>query len=416
MNKVLSFLPLPILAAGVLVFLYLKDTKPETKKSSIVSNGAAVEIETIQETSSRVIVKARGTVIPAREVTLGAEVSGKIVYVSETLQPGGTFKKGELIARIDASDYRIAVQQQFANVDSAQAQVAVEESRVAVATREWEMFGGNENANKELALRQPQMRSVKTRLKSAQSGLKRARLGVERTVVRAPFDGMIKARAVDLGQIVGPGSRLLSFVGTEAYWVQVSIPVERLVWLSIPGVAGQTEGSQVTINHRVGNQLISKQGRVLRLLAGVDPAGHMARVLIEVKDPLGLAATEVSSDASALPLLLESYVEVEIQGRNAENIVELDRASLRRGGTVFLLSDDFTLDIQKVEILWRREKSVLISDGLKTGDKVIVSPLSSPVAGMKLRLPGHKQSEASSPKKASDLSSKAAAASKGSAL
>jgi hypothetical protein len=224
---------------------------------------------------------------------------------------------------------------------------------------------------------------------------------------------MVQTRNVELGQIVGPGSPLLSFVGTQNYWVQVSIPIERLAWISIPGVGGQSEGSAVKILHSIGSEQIEKEGKVLRLLSEVDPAGRMARLLIEVSDPLGLgpvggdpsapvvkAETPVET-SSQLPLLLGTYVEVEIQGRQAERVVELNRAALRGGDTVYIMKADSTLEKRKVEVLWRREKVVLVSSGISAGEKVIISPLGSAIEGMLLRLPGHKPA-AHEPAAASD--------------
>lgn len=400
MNKgIRAVIAIAVIGSGVAVNKYLVNTKPKTKKSALVSKGTAVDVMDVKQASSRITIRARGTVMPARQVVLGTEVGGKVINVSDNLQPGGKFKKGDIIARVDPSDYRLAVEQQFALVDSAAAQLQVEESRRAVAKREWEMFGskGKNATNEQLALREPQMRSATTQLKSAKSGLKRARLSVERTLLRAPFDGMVQNRNVDLGQIVGPGAPLMSFVGTRNYWVQISVPVERLIWISVPGVNTNEEGSKVMVSHHIGDQHIEKEGRILRLLSDVDPAGHMARLLIEVDDPLGLAVNaeteppvqpETPAKTSKLPLLLGSYVEVAIEGREAENVVELDRAALRDGNEVYVLSDDSTLEKRKVEVLWRQEGSVLLSGGLKPGEKIIISPLAAAVEGMKLRRPG----------------------------
>jgi RND family efflux transporter MFP subunit len=410
-----------VLGAGIGVNQYLVKTKPAAKKVEASVDGVAVEVITVGASSSKVQVRARGTVMPAREVVLGTEVGGKVIKISPDLQPGGKFLKGDIIARIDPSDYRIAVEQSFAAVDSAQAQLSIEESRKAVAAREWDMFGGKSKVtgNKQLALREPQMRSATTQLKSARSGLKRARLGVERTLLRAPFDGMVQARNVELGQIVGPGAPLLNFVGTQSYWVQVSLPIERLAWISVPGFGGKAEGSLVKIHHKIGHEHIERTGRVLRLLGEVDPAGRMARILIEVDDPLGLvAAREAEAQAAAgtevvkaetpvestskLPLLLGTYVEVDIEGREADNIVELDRSALRGGDTVYVMKPDSTLEKRKVEVLWRRENVVLLSAGVKPGEKIVVSPLASAVDGMKLRVP-QKHSKAADPNMATPV-------------
>ncbi len=410
MNKgIRAVIAIVIVAGGVGVNKYLVSTKPPTKKSALLSNGTAVEVMTVQQGSTNIAIRARGTVVPARSVVLGTEVGGKVINVSPNLQPGGKFAKGDIIARVDPSDYRLAVEQQFALVDSAAAQLQVEESRVAVAKREWEMFGskseGKTTGNKQLALREPQMRSATTQLKSAKSGLKRARLSVERTLLRAPFDGMVQERNVDLGQIVAPGAPLLSYVGTRNYWVQISIPVERLVWIAVPGVNAEGEGAAVTVSHSIGDQRIEKQGRVMRLLSNVDPAGHMARLIIEVEDPLGLTSKaesetrEASAGGSKLPLLLGSYVEVVIVGQEAKNVVELDRSALRDGDEVYVLTAESTLEKRKVEVMWRQEGTVLLSSGLRPGEKVVMSPLSAAVDGMKLRIPGA-AAETVGPKKA----------------
>lgn len=402
MNKgIRAAIAIGILGLGVGSLVYMVKTRPEAKRSVHQREGAAVEVVRIDKVSTEVTVRARGTVMPARQVILGTEVGGKVIEISSELLPGGRFAKGDVIARINPADYRLALEQQFANVDSAEAQLAIEESRRAVAAREWELFGSKRGAtgNKELALREPQMRSASTQLKSARSGLEKARLSVERTLLRAPFDGTVQMRNVELGQIVGPGSGLLNFVGTEHYWVQISVPVERLVWISVPGVSGEDEGSPVTIHHRVGDQHIERQGRVLRLLSEVDPAGRMARLLVEVDDPLGMAPVqsvgpvlqgERPEDArSKLPLLLGAYVEVEIAGRNAEHVVELQRSGLRDGDLVYIMTPAHTLEKRAVEVLWRREDTVVISSGLQVGDLVIMSPIAAAIEGMKLRLPAN---------------------------
>lgn len=393
MNKVRPLLPILILAFGVFVLALLVKTKPKAERMVGGHKGTAVELLRVDKISKRVTVRARGIVIPARQVALGPEVGGRVVSMSERLLPGGRFAEGEPLLRIDPSDYRLAVEQQFAAVDSAQTSLELEESRKRIAEREWELFK-EKNAGKgsAVALREPQLRSAQTRLKSAKSGLRRARLKVSRTVLKAPFNGMVQKRATEEGQMVAPGTPLVTFVGTDSYWVQVSMPVERLAWIKVPGVAGESEGSRAQIHYRTGDQHVERSGEVLRLLADVDAAGHMARVLVEIEDPLGVKgqAPEGASPRlqrqSSLPLLLGSYVEVEIEGRSAKDVVELPRIALREDSSVYTMEND-QLAMVEVKVLWRQEDRVLISGGLEAGDRVIVSPLSAAVEGMKLRLP-----------------------------
>ena len=61
---------------------------------------------------------------------------------------------------------------------------------------------------------------------------------------------------------------------------------------------------------------------------------------------------------------------------------------MRDGNEVYVFTAASTLEKRKVQVLWRQEGTVLLSGGLKSGEKVVMSPLSAAIDGMKLRLPG----------------------------
>lgn len=392
MKKVLRFLiPVAIVVAGVMVFKTLKATKPEAQKKERHDPGALVEVMVVTAQRQQVVIEANGTVMPARQVVISPEVSGRVRWVNADLMPGGKLAAGDTLARIDASDYSLAVEQQHAAVDRARTELELEKSRKKVAEREWELLGEGEPEEGSLALRDPQLRTAEVAVKSAQSGLDRAKLAVARSVLKVPFNAIVQQKQVDVGQLVGPQTPMATLVGTDSYWVQVSVPVARVGWLSIPGVGGTKTGSPARVWQDIGGSRIEREGRVVRMLGDLDPVGRMARLLVEVDDPLGLkqqtVPTEGSTEASHLPLLLGSYVNVEIAGREMDGVFELPREALREGDQVFLMTADNILHIQEVEVVWRRRGSVLIAGGLEAGDRVITSPLPAPVEGMKLRTP-----------------------------
>ncbi|MBT8492262.1 MAG: HlyD family efflux transporter periplasmic adaptor subunit [Deltaproteobacteria bacterium] len=405
MSKVVRILiPLGVLAAGFFILRVLVKSKPEPEKKPRVNPGLLVEVKKVDAKTERVKVDAKGTVVPAREVVLSPEVTGRVNWMAAQLVPGGRFKKGQNVVRLDARDYKLAVEQQFAQVDRASTELKLEKARKKVAEKEWELFGpkgkgkgtgatageGAAQAEEVVALREPQMRTAKTAVKAAESGLARAKLAVSKTLIRAPFNAMVRQKNVEVGQLVGPSSPIASLVGTDAFWVQVSIPIEYLSWVKVPGI-GATEpgqGSEAMVSQTVGGDNIERQGRVIRLLGDVDPAGRMARILIEIADPLGLAKDK--DGTTRLPLLLGSYVRVEIEGGEVEKVLALPRKALREGNRVYLRSSDGTLDIKEVTVLWRRENEVLVKSGIEPGDQVIVSAVATPVQGTKLRLPGEK--------------------------
>lgn len=386
MRKIIRVaLPILVLAAGIGAFKYMKSKKPSAGKVERKNYGTLVEV--IEAKSGRQLVsfEAQGTVVPAQQILLAAEVGGRVQWMNDKLIPGGRFAKGEQLVRIDSRDYKLAMQQQFAQVDRASTELELEKSRKAIAEREWQILGQGKDAGGGLALREPQLRTAEVALEAARSGLERAKLSVGKTNLAAPFNALVQTKNVDIGQLVGPAAPIAALVGTDAFWVQVSIPVERLTWIQVPGLGGATEGSAAKVSQRVGGELIVREGRVVRLLGDLDPAGRMARVLVEIIDPLGLNQAADAANPPKLPLLLGSYVTVEIAGRELDNIVELPREALRDGDSIYVMTADNTLEYRDVEVIWRRPKSVLTTGGLADGTKVVVSPVPAPVEHMLLR-------------------------------
>jgi membrane fusion protein, multidrug efflux system len=109
----------------------------------------------------------------------------------------------------------------------------------------------------------------------------------------------------------------------------------------------------------------------------------MARVIVSLADPFGLEAE--GEEAGTRPLLAGSYVEVEILAKEVASAVEIPRVALRDGGQVFVMDDDERLEIREVSVGWRDRDTVLVDEGLRDGDRVIVSPVPAPASGMRLR-------------------------------
>ncbi len=370
-----------LVAAGVAFVLVKTASRPERTKRP--PKPALVEVSEARLKERSTSVTAMGTIVPAQQIQLRPEVQGRITKHADALVPGGIVKKGDVLVRIDAREYALAVQQAEAALLRSETDMKMEVGRKAVASREWKLVGDpakSTESGRALALREPQLESAKAAVASAQSSLERAQLNVDRTVVRAPFNAMINEEAVEVGQLVGPTTNLATLVGTDKFWVQVSVPVAELAWIDVPGVRGG-EGARASIVQEIGKTPVVREGRVIRLLGELDPKGRMARLLVEVDDPLGLE----KGDDSGLPLLLGAYVRVEIAGRSIDRVAELPRRAIRDGDAVWLAANDNTLRIQPVHVAWRGREVVYIDRGLNDGDRVIVSRLATPIAGMKIR-------------------------------
>jgi multidrug efflux pump subunit AcrA (membrane-fusion protein) len=383
-----------VLAFGFATCAGLAAMKQAPPQAERVDRGVLVETVTAEARRERVRVEATGVVVPARSVVLSAEVGGRVTWMADQLLPGGRIASGKPLLQIDARDYRLAVEQQYAAVDRARTELELERGRRKIAEREWELLGrggqgsGSEPAGGNLALREPQLRTAETALKAAESGLERARLSVGKARLSLPFNALVQTRNVDVGQLVTPGTPLATLYGTDEFWVQVLVPVDRLRWIEVPGLRDQTGGSKVRVRQRTLGAPIERTGRVVRLMGDLDPAGRMARVLVAIDDPLGLGlATRSSPDAGAerLPLLVNAYVDVEIEGDELADVIAIPRDAVRGGDKVFVYANG-QLAIRPVDIVWRHRDIVLVKGGLDPGARVIVSPIPGAVAGMKLRV------------------------------
>jgi len=301
--------------------------------------------------------------------------------MSDNLVAGGKLSEGDTLLKINPRDYRLRLQQQAAQVEGARFNSDVEKSRRKIAEREWELLGESipsDESGKALALRRPHERNARAGVTSANSGLALARLNLDRTTIQAPFNALVLNESVDIGQVVGPGSRAATLVGTDHFWVRVSVPVSDLEYIKLPTQGA--EGSLATVYQDAGAATTSREGKTIRLLGDVDPAGRMARLLVEVADPLGLQ----TPTKAGLPLLLGAFVRVEFKGKTITGTVSISRQALREGDKVWILKDG-KLQIRQVEVAYRQRETVLVRGGLSEGEEVITSRVDTPVEGMAVR-------------------------------
>lgn len=370
-------LPLLVLGLGFGAFRTLSKMRSAPPKKPPTEVAQPVEIIRPAIADGPARIRALGTVVPAREVTLQAEVTGRIEAVGEGFVPGGRVAEGDLLVKLDRRDYWLQIKQAQASVKRAEVALRQEESRKAVAEREWKLIGAQGQASargRALALREPQIDGARAELAGARSALGQARLAYQRTTIEAPFNAVVRSESVDIGQIARPGSPLGTLIGSDAWWVQVSLPAAELRWIEVPG--GVAHVTQTLGDGRV----VERQGAVLRQLPDVDPSGLMARLIVQVDDPLGLA------DDTLEPLLLGATVDVALRGRLVEGVVALPREALRSDDTAWLVGADERLLITPLDIA-RRERDRILVRGLPADARVVRSRISAPIAGMQLALP-----------------------------
>ena len=413
-----------ILGGAIGVAAYWLTRRPQAMRRRPQTHAALVEIQRVQPVEEVVVVQAMGTVVPARSVELASRVGGQIVAVSPKFIPGGRFDADEWMVKVDPEDFRlslrlrsaqldkagadakqaeVAVAQREADVVGAESNLALEMGHQSAAAGEYELLGETiEPEDEALVLREPQLKQARANCSAAKAAvqaaaagfeaakasyaagevaLDQARLDLQRTQVPSPFNAMVRQRHVNVGAQVAAGSSLASLVGTDRYWVEVSVPVDQLKWIRIPGF-NDPVGSKVRVYHAASwGPDTHRTGTVARLMSEIEPEGRMARLLVTVADPLDL----LTSRQPRRPLILGSYVRVEFVGRTLQNVVRVQRTALRDGNRVWVMGSDDTLQIRQVKIAWAGNDHVCVSEGLTAGDRLIVSDLGAAVEGLPLR-------------------------------
>jgi RND family efflux transporter MFP subunit len=369
--------PVVLLSIGILLGaiigakIFIK-TAPKARQKPLVKTAEPVQVLSVKKSEETVVLHLSGTVRPAEQIVLLPQVSGEIISVSDSFVDGGHVQKGTILLQIDPADYELARAKAASALATARFNYQLELGRQAVAKREWEMLKTKDAtpAEEELALRKPHLKSSKAALDAAKAQLEKAERDLERVQIKAPFNATILRRQANVGAIASPQSPLAELAGTDVYWVQVSIPLDRLKWISIPG-------SSVKIVTADGR---SRTGKVIELLGSLEERGRMARLLVEIGDPLCLRPENQEKP----PLLIGEYVEAQVSGKTVSGVFWIPRLALREGDVVWIEKEG-VLEIRKVETLWRDAQNVLIKTGLFEGDRLVVSGLSAPVPGMALQ-------------------------------
>jgi RND family efflux transporter MFP subunit len=374
-----------ILIAGGLSYYWLTH-KPRASRKPIQVPPPLVEIIELKAGDHQTSIFAMGNVIASQSVNLNARVSGMVVSVSDNFIEGGLLKKGEQIVQIDPTDFRLAVRQRKSDLAKAEFNLKMEMGQQAIARREFELLGDELGPQaKELVLRKPHLSTAQAELDAAKAALEQAELDLTRTKPVAPFNAIVTARNANIGSWISTfstGTPLVKLVATDTFWIDVSLPMDKIRWIAIPGINSE-RGSPVKITYeQAWGPDAFRMGSVKRLKAEVEAEGRMAKLIVEVEDPL----SQKTANKTKPPLMLGTLVRVEIAGNTLHNVISLPEAALHDGNTLWLMTDRQTLDMIEVEPAWSEQRQIYLSaDQLPENARVIISDLAAPVKGMRIR-------------------------------
>ena len=375
--------PAAVLFAGILVAYAMMALKPDVETRAPVVVAPLVRVATVTLENRRLTVESQGTVNPRTESQLVPEVSGQVIWVTDSFASGGFFEKGQTLVKIDPFDYEQALVMAKSELARNELRLALEEAEARVAREEWEELGRGDAAP--LALRVPQLADARAAVEAAAANVERADRNRERTAIRAPYAGRIRQESVDVGQFVTTGATIATIYSVDAAEVRLPLPDDDLAFVDLPmtyrGGGEARAQPSVVLSTTFAGERHEWQGRIVRTEGEIDPATRMIHAVARVDNPYA-----PGENPRRPPLNAGMFVHAAIEGIHVEDVAVLPRVALRTGSRVWVVDADSRLRYRDVVVLRTTEADVIVSEGLGDGELVVLSPLDATTDGMTVRI------------------------------
>lgn len=410
-----------IISGGVGAFFGLSKLKtPPPKKSSDLLRSLIVlpfKQETITPKVSEYAV-----VSSLEEVSIKAEVSGKVVFCGEGTDDGVNVKERETLIQIEKKDYEIAQQQAEAELAILQAEAKQKEQTIKDTTkmlaamkedfdlekakyeRSKKLYDSNvysksevEQAQQSMSRRNKlyiemgnlrakttfQLESIKANIKKANSMLDKAKLNLERTTIKAPINGRIGKCNVEIGEYISLGQQICTITNDKKPSLQVSVDAteaseilhvqpDKKYWLALP------DNVKVFISWVKKPTECKWNGKVERV-ENYDSDTDTLRILV--------IPTKYSGTKDyPFPLLPGMFCKVVFYGDKIKGAFKIPFSALQFGNNVFTVNDEGLLERHNVKPFSIEGDQVIILDGLpETGNVVIQQLPRGLINGMKVK-------------------------------
>lgn len=387
MNRTKSILAgIAIVGVGAVAISLMMANKAKPPKKQATATAPLVEVVVPKVEDVEFSVKAHGLVMPRTETVLVSEVSGVVTRVSDKFVAGGLFDKDEVILQIDPSDYEVGVEQAKARLASQMAKYEQEKARSEQAEKEWDLTGRSRDNAPVLALRKPFLLEAKANMQSAEADLKKAEQKLARTVIRAPYQGMVKSKKVDVGQFVSMGTQLGESFAIDYAEVRLPLTDQELAYIDVPAWGGELKGQMpsVALTASYAGNEVEWQGKIVRMEGIVDNLSRVHYAVARITDPYNISLNNHEQP----PLKIGTFVSASIQGKKMAELIKLPRDAFRDLTKVLVSDKSNQLFLRELNVVRSESESVYVKAGLEQGDRIVMTSIESPVEGMKVRVQG----------------------------
>lgn len=355
-----------ILIGAIVAVMVMSSMRPEPPKRERVELDPLVDVIVLENMTTNFEIHSQGTVHPKTETILSAEVPGTIVSISPKFVAGGVFQSGEVLMRIDPTNYVVALEQ----ADALVSQRTIE-------------FEGARKLRSQGYRAESELASSAAALAAATAERVRAQRNLERTSIRLPYEGIVRVKETDLGQFVNTGTRLGVVFATDYAEIRLPLTDLDLAYVDLPDAAAVTEtgaadGPAVTLSATRKGRQVEWEAVIVRTEGVVDEKSRVTYAVARVVDPY-----QLHGDGDPMPV--GTFVSATIQGSVAEDVIQVPRGVVRGTDELVFLDAEDKLVIRNVEIVRSDSEYAYISAGAQPGEKVVVTVLESAINGLKVR-------------------------------
>ncbi|MCK4850978.1 MAG: HlyD family efflux transporter periplasmic adaptor subunit, partial [Phycisphaerae bacterium] len=344
--------------------------------------------------NQRVEIIGYGSARPKIQLRITPQVTGIIVEKAPNFLSGKYVSEGQVLCRIEETDYKLAVERVEKSIELLKAQLErlnqeeknLEESRqieterrelarsqVAKVSRLVERNAASDNeldlARQELlsqevrlqdivnklALIGPDRAKLEAEIASKKVELKQAQTNLARCILKSPVAGRVLSCNIEVGEQVQTGANCGEIYGTDIMEVPVSIAYTDLEWmdkelLELSKEVAETESGEhieaIIEWQRPGNgQTVSWRGRIDRIEAGLEAETRMASLVVQVKNPRpneitgGTAYNELRANKDKSMLEINMFCKVTVLGKKLPEVYILPRQAVLPDGSVYMVVD-----------------------------------------------------------------------------
>ena len=336
-----------------------------------------VIVEILTPKDFQVQISSNGTTTPLIQTVLTAEVGGEVIYRSKKFSEGSSVIEGEILAKIDDTDLQLQYKNALLQLANAEVQHSLQLAEAEVAKEAWEKIG--DGAASDLTLKKPQLKQAEALLEVAKAQVSSAEKKLNKTEIVAPYAGRIQSVNIDLGTTIIPGQPVGALYTSSEVEVTLAVKDNDLQFLSIPMDGRKLDPSEqalVEIKSFYKGKNQTWIGRLERVDGVIDPVTRMINLIAVFKNDF------IETDKPNLPIGL--FVEAQIDGIILNDIFSIPVNAISENNEVYIVNNDNELVSRQLSILKKYSDFGIVKDGLKAGERIVISKLSTASNGIKV--------------------------------